>query len=73
MAEKRWEVIKMCYCEHLMQQVALEAETVYPGDHLPDGPRLLSHRCSQGLQCNQFNQAACAWAGTNPDIDPFRQ
>jgi hypothetical protein len=24
------------------------------------------------LYCNQFSQAACVWAGTNPDVDPFQ-
>jgi len=73
MAEKKWEAIKICYCEHVRQQVFLEAEVMYPNDFLPDPPRLLSHRCSKGMECNQYNQAVCVWAGTNPDVDPFRQ
>jgi hypothetical protein len=73
MAEKKWEVIKVCYCEHVRQEVALENEMLYPIDYLPDAPRVLSQRCSLGVQCNQLNQAVCKWAGTNPDVDPFRQ
>ncbi|MEW6094821.1 MAG: hypothetical protein AB1531_12745 [Chloroflexota bacterium] len=73
MAQRQWEVTQVCYCEHAKQQVALEAEVLYPIDHLPDPPRVLSHRCSHGLQCNQMEKVACKWAGTNPDIDPFRQ
>lgn len=73
MAQKQWEVTKVCFCEHVNQEVALEAEVLYPVDTLPDPPRLLSHRCSHGVQCNQMEKAACKWAGTNPDIDPFRR
>ena len=73
MAERTWEVSKVCFCEHVKQEVALETEVLYPIDFLPDSPRVLSHRCSLGLQCNQFAQAACAWSGTNPNYDPFSQ
>jgi hypothetical protein len=73
MARKNWEVTRVCFCEHVNQEVALEAEVLYPVDYLPDPPRILSHRCSHGLKCNQMEKAACKWAGTNPDIDPFRQ
>jgi hypothetical protein len=73
MAEKQWETIKVCYCEHVRKQVALEAETIYPDDFLPDPPRVVAHRCSKGMECNRYNQAVCVWAGTNPDVDPFRQ
>jgi hypothetical protein len=55
-----------------MGEVALEAEMLYPMDELPDPPRVLSHRCSHGQECNQLGKAACVWAGTNPDYDPFR-
>jgi hypothetical protein len=73
MAEQAWEVSKVCFCEHVKQDVALEAEILYPLDFLPDPPRVLSHRCSLGMQCNQFAGPACVWAGTNPDYDPFRR
>ena len=72
MAEKNWEVTRSCYCEHINGQVALEAEVLHPIDYLPDPPRVLAHRCSHGRQCNSFATAACVWAGTNPDLDPFR-
>ena len=48
MAERTWETSKVCYCEHVMREVALEAEVLYPMDFLPDPPRVLSHRCSHG-------------------------
>jgi hypothetical protein len=73
MAQKNWEVTQVCFCEHVNHEVALEAEMLYPVDYLPDPPRILSHRCSHGVQCNQMDKAACKWAGTNPDFDPFRK
>jgi len=71
-AERKWETSKVCYCEHVMREVALEADVLYPMDFLPDPPRVLAHRCSHGVECNQFAKAACVWAGTNPNYDPFR-
>ena len=71
MAERIWVVSKISYCEHVNDDAALEAEMLFPADNLPDPPRVLSHRCSLGMQCNQFAQPACIWAGTNPDHDPF--
>jgi hypothetical protein len=72
MAERVWEVTKVCYCEHVKDDVTLESEVLYPIDSLPDSPRVLAHRCSHGAQCNQMDRAACIWAATNPDYDPFR-
>ncbi len=72
MAERIWETCKECYCEHAEKVVALEAEVIYPIDYLPDPPRVGSHRCSMGLDCNQSAKASCIWAGTNPSYDPFR-
>ncbi len=71
MAERIWETSKVCFCEHVQQQVALEVEVIYPVDYLPDPPRVRSHRCSHGLDCNQSAKASCIWAGTNPLYDPF--
>ena len=73
MAERTWEISKTCYCEHIMREVALETEVLYPIDFLPDSPRVLAHRCSNGVQCNQSPKTACVWSGTNPGYDPFRQ
>jgi len=71
-SERIWEISKICYCDRLQDQVALEVERVYPAENLPDQkPRLLAHRCSHGLLCNQNSNAACVWAGTNPNYDPF--
>lgn len=73
MAKKTWEVSKVCYCEHVGQKVALETELVYPAEFLPDQPpRVRGHRCSHGVNCNRMDKAACVWAGTNPDYDPFQ-
>lgn len=72
MSEKIWEPIKICYCHHVDQEVALEAELVYPPEWLPhQRPRVLAHRCSQALLCNLDGRPSCIWAGTNPVIDPF--
>jgi hypothetical protein len=72
MSEKVWEPIKYCFCEHVGRDVAFEAELVYPDDILPDqAPRVLAHRCSLGLSCNQDGRPSCKWAGTNPAVDPF--
>lgn len=72
MAIKVWEPIQFCYCQHVNQQVALEAQVVLPPEWLPDQPpRVLSHRCSQGLKCNLDGRPSCLWAGTNPASDPF--
>lgn len=72
MAVKNWEVLKVMYCHHAEKQVALEAEVVYPAEWLPyQEPRVLSHRCSNGLVCNLDGRAACIWSGTNPMFDPF--
>jgi hypothetical protein len=74
MAFKNWEVIKVSYCEHAGEEVALEAEIGYPADRLPEqAPRIIAHRCSRGLACNSFSQASCCWAGTNPGYDPFKE
>lgn len=73
MAEKKWESLQTCYCEHVNMDVSLDVEVVYPTDYLDnEAPRLGAHRCSNGLFCNQFNQGACIWSGTNPEVDPFK-
>ena len=73
MSERSWEVSKTCVCEHIHQRVALETELVFPAEVLPDQPaRVLAHRCSLGMICNQTSKPACIWAGTNPGYDPFR-
>jgi hypothetical protein len=73
-AYRNWEVIKISYCEHAGEEVALEAEIVYPATFLPEqAPRIVAHRCSRGLVCNSFNQPGCCWSGTNPSYDPFKE
>jgi len=74
MAVRTWESLKTQYCSRAVTEVSLEAEVVYPSEMLPDQPpRILAHRCSYALACNQFNQATCVWAGTNPGYDPFAE
>jgi hypothetical protein len=72
MSSKSWQVIKTSYCHHVDQRVGLEAELVYPAEWLPEqAPRVLAHRCSQGVNCNLDGRPSCIWAGTNPAFDPF--
>ena len=72
MSVKTWQPIKSCFCHHVGQDVALEAELVYPPEWLPDqNPRVNAHRCSQALVCNLDGRPSCIWAGTNPAVDPF--
>lgn len=74
MSVTTWDVLKTCYCHHVNQQVSLEAQVVYPSDLIPDTMgRVLSHRCSQGTNCNLDGRPSCTWAGTNPTIDPFQE
>jgi hypothetical protein len=74
MAVRTWQPLKTQYCGRADEEVSLEAEMVFPSETLPDQPaRVLAHRCSQAMACNQFNQAACVWAGTNPTYDPFAE
>lgn len=72
MSVKTWQPIKVCFCDHVNQQVALEGALVYPADWMPDQPpRILAHRCSKGIDCNLDGRPSCIWSGTNPVIDPF--
>jgi len=72
MALKNWESIKVQYCQHVSDEVALEVQVVYPADIMPDQPpRVLAHRCSHALICNLKDRPICVWAGTNPAYDPF--
>lgn len=38
MAERRWEVLKVVFCERAGCEVALEAQMAYPSEVLPDQP-----------------------------------
>lgn len=74
MAVKTWESIQIRYCDHAGCEVALEAEVIYPADHLPDqSPRLGAHRCSHAVACMTTSNSTCQWAGTNPAYDPFTE
>ena len=72
MTQKQWYVSKVCYCEHVQHEIALETLVVLPSEFLPEQPpRIISHRCSEALECNGINKPACAWCGTNPDYRPM--
>jgi hypothetical protein len=74
MPEKNWETLKVQFCQHIDQKVGLQAQVVYPSEHLPDqAPRILAHRCSHGFSCNLDGRPSCIWAGTNPTYDPFKE
>lgn len=71
MTFRTWQVSKIKYCEHVRQEIALEAEVVYPAEHLPDQPpRVIARRCSNAMECNLYDKPGCAWCGTNPDHRP---
>jgi hypothetical protein len=68
-----WMPIRRMFCEKAGAAAALEVRLVYPAELLPDQPpRVVAHRCSLGLQCNQMESPTCCWAGTLPGFDPFR-
>ena len=72
MSVRTWQPVKVCFCQHAGEDVALEAEVVYPAEILPDqAPRVLAHRCSHATLCNLDGRPSCVWAGTNPAFDPF--
>ena len=72
MTDKKWEVLQVCYCQHVGENVNFEAQVVHPAEVLPDqGPRVMAHRCSRGVACSLEDKPACVWAGTNPTVDPF--
>ncbi len=73
MPEIAWETLKVLYCHHVKHQVALQAQEVYPSEHMPDQPpRISAHRCSHAFNCNLDGRASCVWAGNNPAFDPFK-
>jgi len=72
MAWVMWKPIKEQRCERVDERVALEARVVYAAEFMPDQPpRILAHRCSKGMECNQMDSATCVWSGTLPGYDPF--
>ncbi len=74
MSYKSWHTMKVRFCDHVECEVALEVQVVYPSEILPDQPpRIIAHRCSQGVACNLVDKPSCVWAGTNPDYDPFAE
>ena len=50
MAEKQWFVSKVCYCEHVGHEIALETELILPSDYMPEQPpRIHARRCSNAI------------------------
>jgi len=71
MAQKKWQISKVRYCEHVGQEVVLEVEVVYPAEQLiGQPPHVIAHRCSKALECNSLNMMACEYCFTNPDQKP---
>ena len=71
MAQKMWQIAKICYCERVGHEIRLETEVVYPAEYLPyQPPRVLAHRCSNALECNKIDKMVCAYCGTNPNYKP---
>ena len=71
MAEKIWKIEKVKHCEHVGHEIKIENQVVYPAENLPDQPpRVIARRCSNALECNAVEKAACVLCGTNPNLDP---
>ena len=71
MAQKKWKVSKIRYCEHVGHEIKLESLVVYPADQLPDQlPRVIANRCSNAVEWNKIDKMVCAWCGTNPNVKP---
>jgi hypothetical protein len=71
MTEKIWKIEKSKHCEHVGHEIEIQDEVALPAEHLPDQPpRILAHRCSNAIECNLTEKAACVLCGTNPDLDP---
>jgi hypothetical protein len=67
MAWETWRTVKETRCKFLQDQVRLEARLLYAADILPDQPpRVLAYRCSDGQDCDRFNQADCPWGILTP-------
>jgi len=72
MAYETWVKIKSRYCDRAGCKVSLEAHMVFPASWMPETPpRRVGLRCNHGMICNEKEQTACRWSGTNPAYDPF--
>ena len=72
MTYRTWQTIKVHHCNHIDEDVAMQANIVFPAEWMPEQPpRILAHRCSRGMDCNLNARPSCIWAGTNPGYDPF--
>jgi hypothetical protein len=72
MTEVVWKRSRVQYCHHIDQQVALQAETAFPADILPDqGGACWRIAVRTGWRATWTAGQAAFEAGTNPVIDPF--
>ncbi|MBE7534353.1 MAG: hypothetical protein HS124_01290 [Anaerolineales bacterium] len=72
MAQKRWHVVEVCYCEHAGREARLEAQVIDPAESVADQPsRIVARRCSNAIECNVNEKIACAYCGTNPNHVPI--
>ena len=71
MAQKKWRIVEVRYCEHAGHKIRLETQVVEGSELLPDQPpRVLAHRCSNAIECNKIEKMTCAYCGTNPAYIP---
>ena len=68
MAEKKWHVSKISYCEHVGHEIALETQLVFPSEHLPEQPpRVVARGYDKVVHTSLFTvmgiaaQAAAPW------------
>ena len=68
MAYRNWEVIKVSYCEHAGEEVALEAEIAYPATYLPEqAPRMFWHIAAPAAwHATASGNRVAAGPGTTP-------
>jgi hypothetical protein len=72
-AQVIWHEIERRMCEHVHDEVSLEAKLVFPAEVLPDQPpRVLAHRCSHMATCRLREKTACQWAALIAGPSPSR-
>ena len=73
MAEKKWYVSKVRYCEHVGHEIELWRPKLYFLRSICLNSNHVSSPTVVPMQWNamQINKPACAWCGTNPDYRPL--
>jgi hypothetical protein len=70
-AQVFWHEIERRMCEHVREEVSLEAKLAFAAEVLPDQPpRVLAHRCSHEATCHRMEKPTCAWAALIASLDP---